>query len=449
MPCIVCESSRPVFWQVLQLLSDLYRRTLTVTVDNVDSYRRNTTKLCCSLRKPESKIGAANQSGKRDHGGNLPLMAATADPILGVSQGTEELTRTPPNIVNDTSPQDGSDDNDCPLAELYHACLDVLSEFHSITKNPQSKKESSSNVLDVERQTKSNIDFTDVLESFVLWGDIVRTGKAQETSITFPTLYKDIARLLLSTGKAILKTAQHLHYTQKSPSVVKLESWVDKAGYMFSASRFDLEQLSRNENEDHRDSEGSDANWNSANSAGGESDDTINDLKEDVSLLMELLPSISRLAALDWPLESTSSLEQSGFEASLPARLWISQVADKYVRAAPSLVNRLGEANWQRFCRLRIQKDADLAAEYGQAKSIFRDTSTIFRDSAVGTSLASAEVDKHSVASHSSFASSNPGDSQHSRRVPPEPPEIALGEPFLCLMCHSWLDNIRNRIDWK
>ena len=88
---------------------------LTITVDNVDNCRRTTTKLCCSSRKPESKIGAAN---KRDHGGNFPLMAATADLVLDVSKGTEELTRTPSNIVNDTSSQDRSDDDDCLHAEL-------------------------------------------------------------------------------------------------------------------------------------------------------------------------------------------------------------------------------------------------------------------------------------------------------------------------------------------
>lgn len=286
---------------------------------------------------------------------------------------------------------------------------------------------------------------TDVLTLYVLWGDLL--GKVESVSSSFPNLHRNVARLLLRSSKNVLKLARQEQLDVNLPALFTLETWVDKASFVLDKN-VSTKDISKNQVE-QEDTEGSDASSLLTLSVGDETEGAFEALNDDISLLMELAPSISSLATFNRPCEERVSSAQAPFEISQPAREWILRIADKYVDAPQSLVNRLGEANWQRFCKLRLERDTEIATEYGGAKSLFHDASTYFHDSALGSSLASGADDKRSVASHSSFASNAANDSHHFNRVPPDPPEIAAGLPFVCGACNVLVQDIRNRTDWK
>lgn len=130
------------------------------------------------------------------------------------------------------------------------------------------------------------------------------------------------------------------------------------------------------------------------------------------------------------------------FFASGPAAMYISLVREKYRRAQNQLVERLGEANWQRHVGVRkMEASVDDHDEMAVAKSVFRPYSA-FHDSGIGTSVQYAP-------SHTSFLSSNAEEERNSFRVPATPAEVHENKPFQCFLCKSMLSTIKNRIDWK
>ena len=71
-----------------------------------------------------------------------------------------------------------------------------------------------------------------------------------------------------------------------------------------------------------------------------------------------------------------------------------------------------------------------------------------FKDSALGDSVASNAVKALSVASHSSFLSSNEGEDKGRLRVPGLPHNAGWGESFSCPYCAKDV-MLKNRVDWK
>ncbi|KAK5105320.1 hypothetical protein LTS08_001597 [Lithohypha guttulata] len=258
----------------------------------------------------------------------------------------------------------------------------------------------------------------------VLWGDAISSEKASFLAASASDLYRNVAELLRDCGKGIQRLCRKLATDIDSISreFSILESWLEKVDYVLEA---DAESSSDNESDGE-----------SLRSTPSEADpgDDVEVLGENVALLMDLLPSIADVSNIK---EANSNLEVSSriaFEVSAPAQSWISQIADNYKNAPNDVVKRLGEANWQRFCRLRMREDEGLAKQLEKAKSVFCPS---WHDSGIGSSLQPTEV-AHSTASHSSFASSMAVDTHHYNRVPPEPPEVALGKPF---MCPTWFDH--------
>lgn len=187
---------------------------------------------------------------------------------------------------------------------------------------------------------------------------------------------------------------------------------------------------------------------------------TISSLKAGVDCLMELLPSMentlgyARQTNLDD--EATTTVQ---FQVSGPARTYIINVYDRFAKADSRLVERLGEANWQRHTALRAgltqqSKSADLpstATVVGDQeipKSVFVPVS-MFHDSGMGTSIPANSSYAATVASHSSFVSSVADQDGGSLRVPRTPSEVSKGIPFACDICGHVLSRIKNRVDWK
>lgn len=174
----------------------------------------------------------------------------------------------------------------------------------------------------------------------------------------------------------------------------------------------------------------------------------LREIQYHVDLLMNLLPSLYHF--LEYIRQDTdhTAVVEIRFTASQAASAYINIVREKFTRAENELVERLGEANWQRHLRVRRKleetEQEDLKEEEVlAAKSLFQPIST-FHDSGLGTSVSAP-----SVASHSSFRTSATEGGSGSLRVPETPAEVYLGLPFKCHICGKMLTRIKNRYQWK
>ena len=206
-------------------------------------------------------------------------------------------------------------------------------------------------------------------------------------------------------------------------------------------------------------------------SSGGQDEDLISLVSDDddeepldalnslLGCLMDLLPALEEnYAQIQLPQIKHTSQSAPVFSVSSAALPFVRNIAEKFREADHSLVERLGEANWQRFVRIRAWMDdsprftrdlplREVFEEDAAPMSLFEPQS-LFRDSALGSSIISKSRDDLSVVSHTSFASSVNKDGQ-ALRVPKTPAAIDNGKPFTCQFCGRIQKKIRNRIDWK
>ena len=176
--------------------------------------------------------------------------------------------------------------------------------------------------------------------------------------------------------------------------------------------------------------------------------DIIEDIGFTTTCLIELAPSLAlNVQHAEQGRNQQSCLAGLSFSVSGPAMIYVSLVQEKFKKADHKLVERLGEANWQRHKSVREKMDSteQSAHDSGIAYSIFRPYSE-FHDSGIGTS---APAQTEYAQSHTSFQSSNTEGEQVSQRVPKEPPEVGSGKPFPCFLCRCIISHVRNRVDWK
>jgi hypothetical protein len=180
------------------------------------------------------------------------------------------------------------------------------------------------------------------------------------------------------------------------------------------------------------------------------------ELQWHMTSLMDLLPSIQHsLSSEERSREAARQvLPTESIHVSSAAEPYVSQIRDKFCRISLHLAERFGEANWQRFVRIREQmsrigcagerilevKDAPLSSFVPVSK---------FHDSGLGTSNPARSPLAASVASHTSFLSNQTDGEKGTFRVPPTPSEVADGLPFVCSICGQVLKKISNRIEWK
>ena len=136
------------------------------------------------------------------------------------------------------------------------------------------------------------------------------------------------------------------------------------------------------------------------------------------------------------------------FHVSDAASVYISIIRDKFKDAEVQLIERLGEANWQRHVNVRLGMAnviSDVKEEYIREDpcSTFKPYSA-FYDSGIAPSV---PTQTQYAPSHTSFVSSV--SEKEEGRVPREPVEVGAGRPFQCYLCGEILSNIRNRGDWK
>lgn len=179
----------------------------------------------------------------------------------------------------------------------------------------------------------------------------------------------------------------------------------------------------------------------------------LQDIASFSECLMDLLPGLERSSRVHQHTPMDYIDPSPVFQVSEPASPFVSLVLDRFRKASPRLAQRLGEANWQRYVRIRARmgaNDGDLLAHTEPVIpcSVFNPVS-LFRDSGLGTTVVASSKYAMSTASHTSFVSSLADVNKGSLRVPDEPAEVALGKPFTCAICGHKLYNIKTRIDWK
>ena len=174
-------------------------------------------------------------------------------------------------------------------------------------------------------------------------------------------------------------------------------------------------------------------------------EDDMADIPDDIGFrtqcLLELTPTIQ--GCIDHAESSRfPAIPAEEFTVSGPAYYYVQIVQDKFKDAPTQLVQRLGEANWQRHNRLR-----QLASGHEE----FNDATTksLFHDSGIGTTETGGTCYATSVKSHSSFISSNTTGERTGLRVPSAPVEVKNGQPFSCSLCGHMQYKIKNRVDWK
>lgn len=174
-----------------------------------------------------------------------------------------------------------------------------------------------------------------------------------------------------------------------------------------------------------------------------------------VLCLMDFLPSMTRTLsnAQQEPSEkSTSHLVE--FTVSGPAQPYVLNVLDRFALADTRLVQRLGEANWQRHTALRNVQIAETQSsledpELREVPKLAFAPISMFHDSGLGSSILVQSSYAATMVSHSSFMSSTTEQNNATLRVPRTPEEVSEGKSFTCSICKRLLHNIKNRIDWK
>lgn len=177
--------------------------------------------------------------------------------------------------------------------------------------------------------------------------------------------------------------------------------------------------------------------------------DTIEDIGFASTCLVELGPSLKQnLEHARIVRNQHTHLTGAAFSVSGPAMIYVSLVREKFKQAHYKLIERLGEANWQRHKSIREKMDNTELFPEERAKpagSLFHPYSD-FHDSGIGTSV---PPQSEYAPSHTSFQSSNIEGEHVSLRVPREPSEVGAGKPFQCFLCTCVISNVRNRVDWK
>lgn len=192
-------------------------------------------------------------------------------------------------------------------------------------------------------------------------------------------------------------------------------------------------------------------------------------LRSRVQLAMDLVPSLeSNLSQPEKSQRESASIANEPFHASNPAQIYISLVRDKFPEADNELIERLGEANWQRHINIRRRLERIEASEEPaplpiiQAETIVGSKfqpQTLFHDSGIGTSNsagsyaappnAAQALAAPSEASHTSFISSFTEMENEATRVPPTPAEVSIGISFRCFLCGHIQFKIKDRVGWK
>lgn len=225
---------------------------------------------------------------------------------------------------------------------------------------------------------------------------------------------------------------------------------------IITAPKDDLEGKKQSSYEDYSDTEEDSSDEDDGDEPGnGEGDRLFGEIGLHIKWLTQLSPTLERNPISLPKAQATKvALCNPKFLVSTPAQYYVSLVRERYKLADERLVERLGEANWQRYLDVRHspwllettnEEDTRLPNDRPAADSVFRPYST-FHDSGIGTSVNHHPEDARS---HTSFLSTDSKSGFEAARVPATPVEVQAGIPFRCFLCKRTLSNIKTRVDWR
>ncbi|ERF75962.1 hypothetical protein EPUS_01328 [Endocarpon pusillum Z07020] len=340
-------------------------------------------------------------------------------------------------------------------------------------------------------QTQSTVvpkrQLQESITRFVLWGSGWSEGRLDFCLNGSVELRNNVIELLSGLAKALLQICDS-HLRQPKPVTqehVRALIALREQARQFSVPVDSDSEASDSEASDSEasdseasDSEASDSEASEASDSEGEASDSevclsdeeastaeisvprlwrraLENIEFHTKCLMDLLPSMEQTYknVCDPGLRLDDGSGKVSFRVTKAARPYVLQVHDKFRNASISLAERLGEANWQRFMRVRQRMAGGLRANdledlhVGARSTCF--PASKFHDSGPGSSLRPESSLALTNASHSSFVS-NLSEKDGSRaRVPATPNEVAEGISFECFICRRILTKIKNRIDWK
>ena len=219
----------------------------------------------------------------------------------------------------------------------------------------------------------------------------------------------------------------------------ELSSLVEQAEVILSGTSGD-EVLNANSGDDEDDSD-------SESTSTQEEAEFCEDVEFHTRCLMQLVPALEQnIVSSRKPRIPLDRPNLQTFSVSEPASTYISLAQERFQEGDLKLVQRLGEANWQRHVRLRTKLYGHEDERNEPAAPV---AGSLFHDSGLGTTVPGSSQNAPSLASHASFASSVGNQESPFLRVPPMPPEVIAGQKFVCTLCGTTQSRIRNRIDWK
>ncbi|KAG8531246.1 uncharacterized protein KY384_004604 [Bacidia gigantensis] len=308
-----------------------------------------------------------------------------------------------------------------PLSVLYQSNLDA---FRFVCYNTNQTTPDLSLGI-------SSTAMRDELARFQLWGDEVALEVVDRVLDQADDLKTKILQYLVEIGR-LLEQARDF----KDSSIIDKHPVVTLPHELKQHSRCKRSRaVSETASSDESDNDSSD-----------EAGDLPDDIGFQTKCLLELTPTIQCCIERNQN-SNLQAVPAQQFTVSGPAYYYVQVVGEKFKDAPKQLVERLGEANWQRHNRLR-------QVETGQPQIEINDTSTVkpksvFNDSGIGTTETGSLRYAASVQSHSSFISSNATGDINRLRVPSAPEEVKRGVPFSCKYCGQMQYKIKNRVDWK
>ena len=346
-------------------------------------------------------------------------------------QHNQEANQTLDWVQRHRSTADDNDEAHRGIASrLYMSCLAFLRRM----------------VLGQESAIRGPNPLREELGKFFLWGEVLADGKLDQALEYSEDVKNEVLDSLRSVGRAILRANP---LSNAIPQLILLKrNRQDLSGLINQARAVASNKSLHSSQSDLGESSGSDTD---------DEEEIGSSYESYTGLLAQLAQQTSWLSQLSTTIEQNyirAKVRQKRavyppvvpFSVSGPAQFYVGLVQDKFQKAERKLVERFGEANWQRHVNIRNQLDSETpVAEESAAHSLFRPHSA-FYDSGVFTSLPAHTT---YAASHTSFRSSASQSARGSNRVPPTPVEVDAGKPFQCFLCKMTLSHIKNRIDWK
>lgn len=123
----------------------------------------------------------------------------------------------------------------------------------------------------------------------------------------------------------------------------------------------------------------------------------------------------------------------------------VELIKSKFPMASPSLLERLGKCNWERYLRLQECRETTKDKEHFQSEKM--ESKSRFYDSALGTSMPAQSELGGSVSTYAETVVSSRAASSH-HKLPKLPSEGRRGKRFTCQVCNRFVA-IRYSRDWK